>query len=93
LGTLGEPNLVSYQHHFSEGLKNLADGFASAIGRQVRGLPPEVVDELEEAQAPKAIATAIDMSSDQLIVTLCPMTSGLVWVGGVFPAAAIKLEP
>ena len=78
LGTLGEPNLVSYQHHFSERLKNLADGFASAIGRQVRGLPPEVEDELEEAQAPKAIATSIDMSSEELIVTLCPITTGLV---------------
>ena len=39
------------------------------------------------------VATTIDMATQDMIVTLCPITSGLVWVGGIFPADAVKLDP
>lgn len=91
--TLGEHNLSSYQYRFTAALHELANGFASAIGRQARGLPEEVEDEQEEEDAPKVIATAIDMSSQELIITLCPITGGLIRIGGIFPADAIKLAP
>jgi hypothetical protein len=91
--TLGEHNLSSYYGRFRDGLKELADGFASAIGRQVRELPGPSHPEYEglEAQAPKALATAIDVASEELIVTLCPISSGLVSVVGLFPANVMKL--
>ena len=91
--TLGEHNLYSYYGRFRDGLKELADGFASAIGRQVRELPDPDDPEYEEleAEADKAVGTAIDIATQELIVTLCPITSGLVSVVGLFPADVFKL--
>ena len=93
--TLGEHNLSSYYGLFRDGLKELADGFASAIGRQVRGLPDSDDPDYDmlEAEAAKVVATTIDMATQDMIVTLCPITSGLVWVSGIFPADAVKLDP
>jgi len=92
--TLGKHNLSSYYAVFGDGLKQLADGFAAALGRQARGLPdpddPDYDD--KEAKAPKAVATAMDITNDDLVVTLCPIPSQLVPVSGIFPASAIQVD-
>lgn len=92
--TLGEHDLASYYGAFSDGLGQLADGFAYEVGNHVRGLPgPDHRDyEQLEAKADKAIATAIDMSSEELVVTLCPVPSRLVSVVGLFPIHDFKLS-
>lgn len=92
--TLGEHKLYSYYNRFNDGLKVLADVFASKVGDNVRGLPdPEDPDyEMLKAKAPAALTTAIDISSEELVVMLCPKISGLVWVGGIFQAADVKLD-
>jgi hypothetical protein len=92
--TLGEHDLASYYGAFSDGLGLLADGFASRVGNRVRGLPDPVDPAYEqlEAKADKAIATAIDMSSEELVVTLCRVPSRLVSVVGLFAIQDFKQD-
>jgi len=91
--TLGEYNLSEVYYKFHAGLKELAEEFASRIGDRVRGLDRDDPHyKLNKARAPKAVATAIDMSNWNLTVTLCP-TIELVLVGGIFPMDEIKADP
>ena len=92
--TLGEHNISEYYGSFRDGLGKLADGFAEAVGRDVRGLPePDDADyETLEEDAPKISATRIDGTSNELIVTLCPTTSGLITVDGIFPSDVVRVS-
>jgi hypothetical protein len=89
--TLGNHNLNEYYGQFTNGLKELADEFANAVGRNVRGLEAEVGDEADELAAPLIIDSRIDPESGESVFTLCPSNNGLVPVFGLFAMDALKI--